>query len=520
MNRLSSVKRIQVVSALVEGNGINATARMTGVSKPTILKLLAELGTACTAYQDRTLRGLTCHRIQCDEIWQFCYAKQKNVPTAKNAPDFAGDVWTWVALDADTKLVPSWLVAGRDLDSAYTFMHDLADRLTRRVQMTTDGYRIYLEAVESAFYTGIDYAMLHKIYGSTQETETRYSPAQCLGCDVKVISGRPDPEHVSTSYVERQNLTMRMRMKRFARLSNGFSKKYRESHSRGLAPLHALQLRQDSQVTTHNARSSRRGHWPPVGDRRHRPVARRRRRTGRLVFKLDHYLQLRDEQRSRPHAREGRRMGGRCAQVQQRRQRRNSAAPVRSQRYAQHGADVGSGSLVLRRDERADESVASGGAKQGQRSTEVADVVPPRVNNLRSIEMKIAYVFAMPRSASSKLGQMILPQLEAGTHRVDVVGMFFFDDNTFVRRKGDPIGERLAKVAKEKNMLLMMCDMCALERGLAKGQPVWCDPATGLGRKEPGTCVVSGAVDGVKVGCFPDLYGALGGNPPDQVITL
>ena len=134
--------------------------------------------------------------------------------------------------------------------------------------------------------------------------------------------------------------------------------------------------------------------------------------------------------------------------------------------------------------------------------------------------MKIAYVFAMPRSASSKLGQMILPQLEAGTHRVDVVGMFFFDDNTFVLRKGDPIGERLAKVAKEKNMLLMMCDMCALERGLAKGQPVWCDPATGLGRKEPGTCVVSGAVDGVKVGCFPDLYGALGGNPPDQVITL
>ena len=134
--------------------------------------------------------------------------------------------------------------------------------------------------------------------------------------------------------------------------------------------------------------------------------------------------------------------------------------------------------------------------------------------------MKIAYVFAMPCSASYKLGRMILPQLEAGTHGADVVGMFFFDDNTFVLRKGDPIGERLAKVAKEKNMLLMMCDMCALGRGLARGQPVWCDPATGLGRKEPGTCVVFGTVDGVKVGCFPDLYLALGGNPPDQVITL
>ena len=134
--------------------------------------------------------------------------------------------------------------------------------------------------------------------------------------------------------------------------------------------------------------------------------------------------------------------------------------------------------------------------------------------------MKIAYVFAMPRSASYKLGQMILPQLEAGTHRVDVVGMFFFDDNTFVLRKGDPIGERLAKVAKEKNMLLMMCDMCALERGLAMGQPIWCEPTTGLGRKKPANCVVSDTVDDVKVGCFPDLYEALGGNPPDQVITL
>ena len=168
MNRLSIDRRVRVVAALVEGNGINATARITGVSKPTILKLLADLGTACAAYQNRTLRNLASRRIQCDEIWQFCYAKQKNVPTAKHAPDVAGDVWTWVALDADTKLVPSWLVAGRDLGPTYTFMHDLADRLTSRVQLTTDGYRVYLEAVESAFYTGgIDYAMLHKIYGAS-----------------------------------------------------------------------------------------------------------------------------------------------------------------------------------------------------------------------------------------------------------------------------------------------------------------------------------------------------------------
>ena len=233
MNRLSIDRRVRVVAALVEGNGINATARMTGVSKPTILKLLADLGTACALYQDRTLRNLASRRIQCDEIWQFCYAKQKNVPTAKNAPDVAGDVWTWVALDADTKLVPSWLVAGRDLGSAYMFMHDLADRLTSRVQLTTDGYRVYLEAVESAFYTGIDYAMLHKIYGAS-DPERTYSPAPCLGINVKTISGHPDQKHVSTSYVERQNLTMRMSMKRFARLSNGFSKKI-ENHAHAVA---------------------------------------------------------------------------------------------------------------------------------------------------------------------------------------------------------------------------------------------------------------------------------------------
>ena len=234
MNKLSTSKRVQVVAALVEGNSIRATARMTDVSKPTILKLLADLGLVCARYQDEHLRNLRCRRVQCDEIWQFCYAKQKNVADAKNAPEGAGDVWTWVAIDADTKLVPSWLVAGRDLGSAYTFMHDLADRLTSRVQLTTDGYRVYLESVESAFYAGIDYAMLHKIYGSDQDPEKRYSPAQCLGCTVKTISGNPDPRHVSTSYVERQNLTMRMSMKRFARLSNGFSKKI-ENHAHAVS---------------------------------------------------------------------------------------------------------------------------------------------------------------------------------------------------------------------------------------------------------------------------------------------